>query len=250
MKTISVETFQKFHNAIQKYDSSTIYRGVSNISYKLLPKVGREKTLKNYNEENLYNVLDDYEQSILEEFQKYAIPFVQKTPESPWEWWAIAQHYGLPTRFLDWTKNPLVALYFAIENCSLEEDAVVYAANSKQFNSNIDLNDTPDPLGISEVYLYYPPHINQRIVVQSGIFTVHNNPQLPLNETEKPSDKIDKRKGEKYSIDKIILKKESKKSLKKVLNLYGINEATIYPGLEGIARHLEWKTLDCNSGGV
>lgn len=245
MKQIVVDSFLKYHNAIQKYSADVIYRGVSRKSYKLLPKVGREKTLSCYNRHREYGTLIEYEQAIMQEFEKDAIPYIGTTPRSEWEWWAIAQHHGLPTRFLDWSKNPLVAAYFAVEDCSPEEDCVVYAVDSKQFNANIDLSDTPDPLGIDEIFLYYPPHINQRIVVQSGIFTVHNQPTITLDEAEKPIDRIRKKKGERYNINCIVIKKEKKEEFRKILSLYGVNKSTIYPGLDGIAGHLEWLTLDC-----
>lgn len=243
MRQIVVDNFQKFHNVIQKYDSDVIYRGVSRISHNLLPKVGRDKTVSNYNHRGKYHTLDDYEEDIMHEFKQRAIPFINSIPHSEWEWWAIAQHHGLPTRFLDWTKNPLVAAYFATEDCSIAEDSVVYAVDSNQFNSYIDFSE--NPIGIDEIFLYTPPHINQRIIVQSGIFTVHNHPTIPLEETEKPSDRISKKKGEKYSVDRIVIKRDAKLGFREILNLYGINEATIYPGLDGLSRHLEWLTLEC-----
>lgn len=245
MRNYEVNSFQQFHKTIQRYTDDTIYRGVSCASYKLLPKVGRDKCINNFNHKGNYGLLDNYEQEIVLEFEKHAVPFVEKLPQSQWEWWAIAQHHGLPTRCLDWTKNPLVSAYFAVEDCDKDEDCVVYAVNSSQFNSNIDLNDNPYPIGIDEIFLYYPPHINDRIIAQSGIFTVHNHPTVPLDETEKPFDKIKRRKGEKYEVDRIIIKKEVKKDFKKILSIYGINKSTIYPGLDGIAGHLEWLSLDC-----
>lgn len=240
-----IKTFQQFHTVVQKYNSDAIFRGVSHLSYNLLPKVGRDKCVNNFNRNNVYGMLDDYEQSILIEFRKYAQPFVEKLPQSEWEWWAIAQHHGLPTRFLDWTKNPLVAAYFAVEDCNPDEDCVVYATNSSQFNSFINFSDYPNPLEINEVFLYYPPHINQRIIAQSGLFTVHNQPTLPLDKTEKPSTKITKKRGEKYEVDQLLITKDVKAEFKKVLSIYGLNKSTIYPGLDGIAGHLEWLTLDC-----
>ena len=181
----------------------------------------------------------------MQEFQNIAMPFLDNTPQSQWEWWAVAQHHGLPTRFLDWTKNPLVAAFFAIEDCNLDEDCVVYACDSTQFNYNIDLSDNPDPLGIQEIFLYNPPHITQRITAQSGLFTVHSDPTIPLDQIERPYvEETDDEHNENYLVDKLVIHKEFKKEFKKILNLYGWNQATIYPGLDGITGHLDWLTID------
>lgn len=138
MKKHEINTFQKFHNIVQKYNDDTIYRGVSKSSFALLAKVGRKHCLDNYNRNSKYVDLIDYENAIINDFIKYASEFVSTTNSTLWELWAIAAHHGLPTRYLDWTKNPLIAAYFAVEDCNNEEDCVVYAVNSSQFNSNID----------------------------------------------------------------------------------------------------------------
>ncbi|NMA23831.1 MAG: FRG domain-containing protein [Spirochaetales bacterium] len=236
MKTIiNVTEFQLFHERVINYTPDMIYRGVSHSSHKLIPKIGRDHYKNTSSEKD--------EQKIMQYFQNDATPFLTFYPQSRWEWWAIAQHHGLPTRFLDWTRNPLVAAYFAVENCSQEEDAVVYACDSRQFNSIIDLSDNPDPLGIDEIFLYNPPRLTQRITAQTGLFTVHNNPKIALDETESP--KIGKSKPDgtrdHYTIASMVIKKEFKKEFKRILSLYGWNQATIYPGLDGIASHLDWQ---------
>lgn len=249
MAIIEVCDFLTFHSTVIDYVPETIFRGVSHKSYELIPKVGRTRYTNNSHRTNVYPLLDTYEQKLMMEFQNDAMPYIDNIPRSPWEWWAIAQHHGLPTRFLDWTKNPLVAAYFAIEDCNLDEDCIVYACDSSQFNSNIDLSDTPDPLGIEEVFLYLPPHITQRITAQSGLFTVHNDPTIPLHLTQKPSDNSDdvNIQSKYYQVDSIVIKKEFKREFKKILNLYGWNQATIYPGLDGITGHLDWLTIDALS---
>jgi hypothetical protein len=249
MKTHNIYSFEKFHKIVHKYNGDTIYRGVSKSSFALLPKVGRDHCCTNFNNLGKYKDLTDYEWAILREFRKHAFPFLEYTPTKEtewWEWWAIAQHHGLPTRYLDWTKNPLVAAYFAVEDCNKDEDSVVYAVDSTQFYSDIDFVSYQLPLDIDEIFLYMPPHINKRIIAQSGIFTVHNLPEMPLEQLEVPNDKIKKKRGEKYEVDKLVISIAVKHEFKKVLNLYGINKSTIYPGLDGIASYLEWRSLDCN----
>ncbi|MEX8546904.1 MAG: FRG domain-containing protein [Mucilaginibacter sp.] len=105
-------SFLEFHNIIQKFsDSNFLFRGQSNSAWELIPKIGRPeytKTVPKYLKEK----------DIIKSWSRYANHNLSNIPVDLWDWLSLGQHHGLGTRLLDWTKNPLVALYFATENCS------------------------------------------------------------------------------------------------------------------------------------
>jgi len=90
-----------------------------------------------------------------------------------WEWLVWAQHYGMKTRLLDWTSNPLTALWFACSNVyKLKSDSFVYVliATEKMILNKLD---EPSPFEISNTKVYKPSLNNERIIAQNGWFTSH-----------------------------------------------------------------------------
>lgn len=224
MKCHVVNSFSGFHKIISQYNPREyMFRGVANSTYKLRPKIGRK-------DDHLYGDLYTYETTIMNQFKKLSVPFLTNNPENEWEWLAIAQHHGLPTRLLDWTMNPMVAAYFAV-NQDYDVDGVIYSMDNSQLDSNIDFDYEPYVYDeTDEVRIFEPKHITSRIIAQNGIFTIHNDPTKPLEETPD------------IIIEKIIIKKKFKKELRHILNVYGINKATLFPGLDGITEYLDWYT--------
>ena len=79
-----------------------VFRGHSNEDWRLQPSVGRGDP---------YRL--DWERLLLDQFRRLAEPYVTSAGLTEWDWLALAQHHGLPTRLLDWTFNSLVACFFA-----------------------------------------------------------------------------------------------------------------------------------------
>ena len=215
----AIKSFGDFHTFIESFGKrAVVFRGERKESYFLRPKVGRY-------EDFTPRDIEKHERTILRLFRERAFPFLTYTPQNDWEWLAVAQHHGLPTRLMDWTHNPLVAAYFAVEN-KHDGDSVVYAYADNKF---INTTRNPSPFVVDHVARFIPNHITPRITAQAGLFTVHPNPKTPF---------------ESSSLSKVIIKQKFRKDMKYILYKYGIHRATLFPGLDGLAKHITWRKTD------
>ena len=212
-----VENFIDLHRLIERYDSRiVIYRGVKSVLYPLLPKIGRVVPPDSIGSR------EKNEQEILRLFKERAFQYLDFIPRNDWDWLAVGQQYGLPTRLLDWTDNPLVACFFAI-NEATEDDGVIYAYRN---DSYISVEEHPDPFRYKKVGKFVPRHLVQRITTQGGLFTVHPDPYEPFESAD---------------MEKIILPHEIHAELRSILNNYGVNQFSLFPSLDGLAAHIEWR---------
>lgn len=209
METIEISTVDEFHKQIEKvHHFHPIFRGEDKATYKLLSKFGRYAA---FNEKNTVGM----EIRTLEEFKRRSIPFLTYEPKDEWDWMALAQQHGLATRLLDWTKNPMVAAYFA-NNKSYIEDSVIYVfdeASIKEVNLGVS------PFSITEDCLFRPKHTASRIASQAGLFTVHVN---SVSEFSNPT------------LQRWLLKKAMLIDMMTMLNTYGFRKTFIFPGLDSI----------------
>jgi len=216
MKEIEIRNFTELHGVIEKYNARTvIYRGVKSVTYPLLPKIGRIAP------PDAIGSRERNEQEILRLFKERAFQYLDFTPTSDWDWLALGQQYGLPTRLLDWTDNPLVACFFAVDEAS-DEAGVIYAYHNESY---ITVEKHPDPFKYKEVGKFIPKHLTQRITTQGGLFTIHPNPYKPFESDD---------------MEKIIIPNRIRSGLKETLNKYGVDRFSLFPSLDGLAAHIEW----------
>lgn len=231
IKKIRISTLNEYISNIEKHccdREDILFRGQEK-DYPLVPRIGRL---------HLAEDLLKTEQKMFREFKRRSRPYLNITHNLSWDWLALAQHHRMATRFLDWTTNPLAALWFAVYRPAVKtrkkeiEHGVVwiFKVNPKDF---VDANK--NPFEIKRTKVFRPNHVTKRIVAQDGWFTVHcylkkEKEFIPL---EKNTIYVD-------SLIKIIIPGEKFRGIRYNLDRCGVNDSSLFPDLDGICQHIEW----------
>jgi hypothetical protein len=198
VKESTASDFKTLVKVLAKYRNPRdwVFRGQGDATWPLLPKAGREPYFK---------VHDNW---LFREWRRKAIEYTGTRWESDWDWLAIAQHHGLPTRLLDWTENPLNAVYFAVREPQAT-DAVVYAARFYEtVNPSKDDPAKAEPWLRGGVRLFRPMGVVPRITRQGGLFSIHGEPTKPLTK-----DRVGVE-----ALEKIVIPRSSRAQLRADLN--------------------------------
>lgn len=191
-----------------------VFRGCGSPAYKFLPSVGRSPS---------YTVL--HEERVFRAFQRSAGAMLERPLADDWEWLAVAQHHGLPTRLLDWSTNPLVACFFAVSSGPPDEDAVVYGYSITAGDA-VDPREHPDPFMLDRVMFLLPTKNASRIVNQRGLFSVHHRPDEPWSTSD---------------VDSFTIPSSMRARFRRRLFKMGIDHSHIYPDLGGLCETLKWR---------
>lgn len=175
MTEIKITSLSNWHTTIAKYKSNIFkFRGQSNIDWQLIPKAGREEFSKTNDE------------IIFKQWKRRAKFYLNHKNLNEWELLSIAQHTGLPTRLLDWSHNPLVALFFCcFENFDIDGAVYIYPADKYV------IDDKFGPFEIKNEMTFYQPTTSiERLANQYGYFSVHKNPNKNFNGNSKHGDLV------------------------------------------------------------
>jgi hypothetical protein len=222
------------------------FRGSQNSSWRLVPKLYRPKAP--------VKELLEREDEIREEFVRRAPSLTSHSPRNVWEWYFLMQHYTAPTRLLDWTEDPQIGLYFALKDSEGYHDAAVWVLDPWRLNKLVLEEDEVLPPGSdglpdADILKYrpwlpdrfdakqrlkkklpvaiYPNQFDRRIAAQRSCFTVHGIEPDSLEELFPKSQKL---------CAKIVIPARAIESVRGELEDISIDEAMIYPDLEGLGK--------------
>lgn len=227
---------------IGRHRNGIVYRGLQNADFDLSTSLQRHKSVS-------------LENHLLRNFQKYAQ--IENPPESDWLWLALAQHHGLPTRLLDWSYSPLIALHFATADYEqFDSDCAVWAVNFWQLQdylpqpvreemrrqgNSILTTDILEHVS-SSVEKYYalddkpflsffePPSLDGRIINQYAIFSFMSDPEIKVDHWLRTTQ---------TEHHKIIIPKTLLWLVRDRLDKSNITERMLFPGLDGLAQWLK-----------
>jgi hypothetical protein len=216
--SVVVRSFEELHGALEIFRSNPVclFRGQGNAAWKLVPKAGRPP-------------FDRYEyECLVADWKQQAIQHLEEKPKTELEWYALAQHHGLATCFLDWTLNPLVAAFFAVWE-DIDVDAAIYAFTTAEIVSSDFQWNSMDRADEPNVFAWIPNPISPRIGRQQGAFTIHEPAAEPLYWLKDFEE-----------LFCIRIQRSYRNKLREELAWYGLNRASMFPDLDGLSLHLNW----------
>ncbi|WP_102796775.1 FRG domain-containing protein [Bowmanella denitrificans] len=231
--------------AISRYRSPFVFRGLPDASFNLKTSLAR-----------LGGEYASLERHLLRNFRKYGHDSFDTTGPI-WHWLTMAQHQGLPTRLLDWTYSPFVAMHFATADIRQgDKDGVIWKVNyhdsCKQLpepmreklefeGGNVftvelltelvrDL-DAFAQLDQSDFFLFFePPSLDGRIINQHALFSVASSASILMDELLNKTN---------TQFQRVILPAALKWEVRDKLDQANITERVLFPGLEGLSQWLK-----------
>lgn len=220
------------------YEGDIWYRGQSDKDWTLSPGLLRLKGAMS-------------EGSFLTRFKQSAAMLIDRHPKDDFDWMFLMQHYGVPTRLLDWSESPLTALYFAVSDLASEDkDSALWSLKPTELNKIAGINvaeknfilcfDDEELKSYSVQILNQNPRNkltplatiatrnNSRIQAQLGVFTIHHLDNKPIEEFCSSNEVV-----------KYIIPMKQKEHIRYELRLLGISKFTLFPELSSIGEILK-----------
>jgi len=213
------------------------FRGQANKHWSLIPTIGRRNHYQ-HGGNTIEQFTPEQERILLHRFRRQAYHFIGRDLDE-WETLFWARHHGLPVRLLDWTSNPLVALYWSCVGNESTIDGAVWAFHGKAQKQLFDIynKEIPSPLSVTGIRVLHHQYTSPRMIAQASCFTIQENPwqELETCSIKNPAT---------FDIDvleKWIIPSAKKRKFLEELERFGCSARILFPDLDGLARGL-WNT--------
>jgi hypothetical protein len=232
-----------WQEGLRRHRSNFVFRGAPRASH------GLETSLQT-------GGFEAHERHLLTSFRKYALRSAVPG-DWVWNWLSVAKHHGLPTRLLDWSYSPYVAMHFATHDFRhYDEDAAIWCVDYRKTNELLPkplrkvleaedvgifttelLNRVATTLAEFDslskndfVAFFEPPSLDERIVNQFALFSLPSSATLSLRALLE---------GREASYRRIIIPAELKWEVRDKLDQANITERVLFPGLDGLSQWLK-----------
>ena len=248
-QALGILSEQEYDAQIKRFRSPYFSRGEPDAAFRLKTTLSR----------NCKSHARELEPALLRNFTKYAVNEDPTIEDSVWRQMIVGRHHGLPTRTLDWSHSPLIALHFTTtgespKNISLHDSVIwridmdeVHSLLPQKYRDALNANDTyvfdldmlsgiaptleeyDRDMGSSSMVFVEPPSIDQRIINQYSFFGVVPGGMQDIESflQERTSGTV-----------RYIIKKEIRWRIREMLDQLNVNERMVYPGLDGLSSWL------------
>lgn len=242
-------TQQEYRSDLDRNRSLFLYRGMLNTKFKLTTSLDR----------NCKGHKKELEPCILKNFTKYGALEDPTIEKSIWRQMFMGQHHGLPTRLMDWSQSPLVALHFATSEENLDKmeahDSMIWRIDMKEIHSLLptkyssvlkdnqtsvfsvnmlnevvsSLEQYDEDMQDNAMVIIEPPSIDPRIVNQYSFFSI-----VPhgIDDLEEFLDKYTN------NTIKYVISKDLRWRIRDMLDQQNVSERMFFPGLDGLSKWL------------
>lgn len=228
----------QINSQVQNANLPMWFRGQSKSEWQLVPKILRA------------DAGEHSESFLIRRFKQNASLLLQQRPQNDFEWMFLMQHHSMPTRLLDWSESPLVALYFAVEANHGDEGALWtllptalnersnyrpdYALEIPSFEDEHLTNYLPETVASEHRSRLLPmaaiaPRNSTRMQSQQGAFTISHRDNIPINDAGAPGSDRD-------YVWRYLIPPSAKAIIKKELKILGVTRFQLFPDLDSLAQ--------------
>ena len=243
-ESTEIDSIDRLLEHVTRFGKSVVsavrLRGQADLTWALMPSIGRRNHYQ-YAGATIEKFTLAQETNMYHKFRRQALEFTGHR-QSEWESLFMARHHGLPTRLLDWTSNPLIALYHCCaHNKPSPPDGKIWAVREKSNDKYWDVfsQKVSGPFKIKGLRVIHHPYTSPRMRAQASVFTIHDQPWTPLDEFFRA-----KRRLACCDIEGLVawsVLGKNKPRLLAELHRLGINARTVFPDMDGLADGI-WQT--------